>query len=56
MAKRKIELTSDQKRKNEAILARLEAERIALIEETRSLQDNAKRRAGRKKKNDLYPN
>ena len=56
MAKRKVVLTDDQKRNNEAILARLEAERRALIEETKSLQDNAKRRAGRKKKNDLYPN
>lgn len=50
MAKKKVELTEEQKQKNAEILARLEAERIRLIEETRALQEQAKRRPGRKKK------
>ncbi len=56
MAKRKVVLTDTQKQNNEAILARLESERLALVEETKSLQDNTKRRAGRKKRSSLYPN
>lgn len=50
MAKKKVELTEEQKRHNAEILARLEMERILLAEETRALQEQAKRRPGRKKK------
>lgn len=50
MAKKKVELTDEQKRHNAEILARLEMERIRLAEETRALQEQAKRRPGRKKK------
>ncbi len=50
MAKRKVELTEEQKRRNAEILARLEAEKRRLVEETRALQEQAKRRPGRKKK------
>ena len=50
MAKRKVELTEEQKRKNREILARLEAERKKLIEETRALQQQERRRPGRKRR------
>ncbi len=50
MAKKKVELTEEQKRRNAEILARLEAEKMRLAEETRALQEQAKRRPGRKKK------
>lgn len=43
MAKRKVELTDEQKRKNEMILARIEAERNRLFEETRALQQQFRR-------------
>ena len=51
MAKRKVELTDEQKLRNEQILARLEAERQRLVEETRALQLQTKRKPGRKRKN-----
>jgi hypothetical protein len=50
MAKRKVELTDEQKQKNLAILQRLEEERRRLVEETRALQEQTKRKPGRKKK------
>ncbi len=50
MAKRKVELSDDQKTRNEEILARLERERIQLIEETRALQQAERRRPGRKRR------
>jgi hypothetical protein len=50
MARRKVELSQDQKQKNAKILARLEAERQRLIEETRALQQQTKRKPGRKRK------
>ncbi len=43
MAKRKVELTDDQRRKNDLILARIEAERGRLFEETRALQQQFRR-------------
>ena len=46
MAKRKVQLTEAQKRKNEEILARLEIERKKLVEDTRSLQEESRRRSG----------
>lgn len=49
MAKRKVELTERQKRRNQEILARLEAERQRLVEETRALQEQTRRRPGRKR-------
>ena len=51
MARRKVELTDEQKNTNIAILDRLEAERRRLVEETRALQEQTKRKPGRKKKN-----
>ena len=50
MAKRKVELTEEQKRRNQEILDRLEAERQKLIEETRALQQQERRRPGRKRR------
>ena len=50
MAKRKVELTEEQKQKNDEILARLEADRERLVEETRALQQRTKRKPGRKRK------
>ncbi|MFQ5400154.1 MAG: hypothetical protein ACE5E7_11220 [Anaerolineae bacterium] len=52
MAKRKVELTEEQKRRNQEILARLEAERRRLVEETRALQLQTKRKPGRKRKHE----
>ena len=43
MAKRKVELTDEQKRKNDLILARIEAERGRLFEDTRALQQQFRR-------------
>ena len=54
MARRKVELTEDQKQKNAKILARLEAERQRLIEETRALQQQTKRKPGRKRKRNAF--
>jgi len=50
MAKRKVELTKDQKRRNAEILARLELERQRLVEETRALQLRERSRPGRKRR------
>ncbi len=49
MAKRKIELTDAQSRRNAEILSRLEIERQRLLEETRALQQQEKRRSSRKR-------
>jgi len=49
MAKRKVELTEFQKRRNAEILAQLEADRLRLVEETRSLQEKSRRRIEEKK-------
>jgi hypothetical protein len=51
MARRKVELTEEQKRRNAEILARLEEERQHLVDETRELQLRTKRKPGRKRKN-----
>lgn len=50
MAKRKVVLTEEQKAKNAEILARLEAERRRLVEETRALQQQERSRPGRKRR------
>ncbi len=50
MAKRKVKLTEEQKQQNAEILSRLERERQRLIEETRALQQQTKRKPGRKRK------
>ena len=50
MAKRKVKLTEEQKQRNTEILSRLEMERQRLIEETRALQQQTKRKPGRKRK------
>ena len=44
MARRKVQLSQDQKQKNAEILERLEAERRRLVEETRALQQQTKRK------------
>lgn len=49
MAKRKVELTEEQKSKNESILAQIEAERARLFEETRALQQQFRRNIRRKR-------
>ena len=49
MAKRKVELTEEQKGKNELILAQIEAERARLFEETRALQQQFRRNIRRKR-------
>ena len=51
IARKKVELTNEQKDINDEILDRLELERRRLIEETRALQEQTKRKPGRKKKN-----
>jgi hypothetical protein len=51
MARKKVSLSSEQKEQNSEILDRLEEERLRLIEETRALQEQTKRKPGRKKKN-----
>ena len=55
MAKRKVKLTDEQKQRNAEILARLEMERQRLIEETRALQQQTKRKPGRKRKKAVNP-
>jgi hypothetical protein len=50
MAKRKPILSEEQKKRNTEILARLEAERERLVEETRALQMQERRRPGRKRR------
>jgi hypothetical protein len=49
MAKRKIKLTEEQNRKNDLILARIEAERNRLYEETRALQRQFRRNMKRQR-------
>ncbi|MCZ7671475.1 MAG: hypothetical protein M5U34_32250 [Chloroflexi bacterium] len=56
MAKRKVTLTKEQKAKNQAILDTLEEERQRLVEETRALQEQTKRKPGRKRKVSLRLN
>lgn len=53
MSKKKVILTEDQRKRNAEILARLEEERVKLIEETRALQLQERRRPGRKRKKKL---
>ena len=55
MAKRKVKLTEEQKQRNAEILTRLEMERQRLIEETRALQQQTKRKPGRKRKKHTNP-
>jgi hypothetical protein len=47
MSKSKIELTDEQKRRNQQILARIEAEKAMLWENTRALQEEY-RKSGRR--------
>ena len=49
MAKRKVELTDEQKNRNLMILASIEAERDRLFEETRALQQQFRRNIKRKR-------
>ncbi len=49
MAKRIVELNTDQKKKNAMILAHIEAERSRLFEETRALQQQFRRNIKRKR-------
>jgi hypothetical protein len=49
MAKRKVELSEEQKRRNEMIRARIEAEKARLFEETRALQQQFRRNIKRKR-------
>lgn len=49
MAKRKVELTRDQVSRNDLILARIDAERDRLFEETRALQQQFRRNIKRKR-------
>jgi hypothetical protein len=46
---KKVELTEEQARKNSQILANLEAERQRLVEETRALQQQFRRKVRRKR-------
>lgn len=50
MSKKKVVLTEDQRKRNAEILARLDEERARLVEETRALQLQERRRPGRKRK------
>jgi hypothetical protein len=45
-----IQLTEEQSKKNNQILAQLEAERQRLVEETRALQQQFRRKVRRKRK------
>lgn len=49
MAKRTIELTDEQKNRNQMILASIEAERDRLFDETRALQQQFRRNIKRKR-------
>ncbi len=49
MAKKKVELTEEQKKRNAEILARLAEESRKLKEETRALQEEVRRNRRRKK-------
>ena len=50
MSKKKVVLTEEQRKRNAEILARLEKERVRLVEETRALQQQERRRPGRKRR------
>ncbi len=52
MAKREVVLSDEQKKRNQKILDRLAEERQRLIEETRSLQKQSRRRKKRDKDTD----
>ena len=52
MAKREVVLSDEQKKRNQKILDRLAEERQRLIEETRSLQKQSRRRKKRDKNAD----
>ena len=52
MAKREVVLSDEQKKQNQEILDRLAEERQRLIEETRSLQKQSRRRKKRDKDTD----
>ena len=49
MAKRKVELSTNQKKSNASILAQIEAERSRLFEDTRALQQQFRRNIKRKR-------
>jgi hypothetical protein len=49
MAKRKVELTEEQKKRNQIILDKIDAERARLFEETRALQQQFRRNIKRKR-------
>jgi hypothetical protein len=49
MAKRKVELSTNQKKSNASILALIEAERSRLFEDTRALQQQFRRNIKRKR-------
>ena len=49
MAKREIKLTPEQKSKNDLILARIEAEKARLFNDTRALQQQFRRNIKRKR-------
>jgi ABC-type siderophore export system fused ATPase/permease subunit len=49
MAKRKVELSTNQKKRNASILAQIEAERSRLFEDTRALQQQFRRNIKRKR-------
>jgi hypothetical protein len=49
MAKRKVELSTNQKKNNASILALIEAERSRLFEDTRALQQQFRRNIKRKR-------
>lgn len=49
MAKRKVELTDEQKNKNLSILAQIEAEKARLFDDTRALQQQFRRNIKRKR-------
>ena len=49
MAKRKVELTNNQRKRNDLILARIESEKNRLFEETRALQQQFRRNIKRKR-------
>jgi len=49
MAKREVKLTEEQKSRNDAILARIEAEKARLFSDTRALQQQFRRNIKRKR-------
>lgn len=50
MAKTKINLTDDQKRRNDEILARLAEEEARIFEDTRALQRDWKTKSNRRRR------